>query len=213
MKFRSSKKNYTYIFETIKFGKMKINQLLLVTYCLGIYSIINGQEYALDKGATFISGIGSFTSSGGDLFEDGDNNKLIMLSLSPSFNHFITNNFFIGGGFELSNQKQGDFSTNSIGIGPQIGYAVGNSSSTVFPYFSAGLRYYTITADYGSLGDTNVSGTDIILGFGVLVPIRTHLGLAIEGGYHILDLKEKDSDSSASGNILSIGIGIAGLLF
>jgi hypothetical protein len=192
---------------------MKTRNLFFIICFIGLSSIGLGQEYAIDKGATFISGTGSILSQGGDLFEDSENNKAKTITISPSINHFISKSFFIGGGIELSNQSQGDYSINSIGIGPQLGYAIGNVNSKAFPYFDVGLRYYSMSIDYGFSDDTQASGTDIFLGFGLLIQIKSHIGLAFEGGYHMIDLKNKDTDESSSGNILSIGVGIVGLLF
>jgi hypothetical protein len=190
---------------------MKIKHLFFISFFLGLSSFVLGQEYAIDKGATFIAGMGSFISQGGDLFEDSDNKRINLITFSPSVNHFIAKNLFIGGGFEFSKQVQGNSAINALGIGPNFGYAIGNSNSTVFPYLDAGLRYYR--KSMGKINPAIVSGTDIFLGFGVLIPIKTHIGLAVEGTYHMMNLKVKESGSSSSGNIISIGIGIVGLLF
>ena len=192
---------------------MKSKFVLFIVCLCGIISTISAQQYAIDKKATIINGLVSFMSKGGDLFMDSDGNKSTSFIITPNFNHFITKNLFVGGGIDLSTESQGDYGYNGIGIGPQIGYAFGGPQSTAFPYLELGIRYYTMNVNYG-LGDSyHYSGSDIALGFGVIVPIKPHLGLIIGGGYHIMDLKDKDSNDNYSGNILSIGIGIAGLLF
>jgi hypothetical protein len=66
--------------------------------------------------------------------------------------------------------------------------------------------------DYGS-DNSEGSGTDIFFGAGIVVPVKSHLGITIEAGYHMMDIKEKETDTSYSGNIFAIGIGIVGLLF
>lgn len=192
---------------------MKIKIILIVICFSGLSSIVSAQQYAIDKKATIISGSGSFMSQGGDLFEDIDGNKATTFTFTPNINHFITKNFFIGGSLEFSTESQGDYKSNGIGIGPQIGYAFGGPQSKAFPYFDLGIRYYIMNADYGSGDYIQFSGSDISLGFGVIVPIKAHIGFIFEGGYHMMDLKDKDSNDSYSGNIFSIGVGIAGLLF
>jgi len=192
---------------------MKIKIILIAIFFGGLSSTVSAQQYAIDKKATIISGTGIFTSQGGDLFEDNDGNKALTFIFTPSINHFITKNFFIGGSLEFSTESQGDYKSNGIGIGPQIGYAIGGSQSKAFPYLDLGIRYYKMNADYGFGDNYQFSGSDISLGFGVIVPIKAHIGLIFEGGYHMLDLKDKDSNNSYSGNIFSIGVGIAGLLF
>jgi len=192
---------------------MKIKIILFILCFSTLSFTISAQQYAVDKKATIISVSGSFMSQGGDLFEDIDGNKATTITFTPTLNHFITKNFFIGGSLEFSSQSQGDYSSNGIGIGPQIGYALGGPQSKAFPYLDLGIRFYQMNADFGAGDDYQFSGSDIFFGGGVIVPIRAHIGLIFEGGYHMLDLKDKDSDENYSGNIISIGVGIAGLIF
>jgi hypothetical protein len=192
---------------------MKIRNFLFIICFSGLSFSLSAQQYANDKKATIISGQGSFMSQGGDIFEDFEGNKATTFTFNPNINHFITKGFFIGGGLEFSIESQGDYKANAIGLGPQIGYAFGGPQSKAIPYLDLGIRYYTMHLDFGGGDDYQFSGTDINLGFGVIVPIKEHIGLIFEGGYQILDLKNKDSDENYSGDIFSIGIGIAGLLF
>jgi hypothetical protein len=192
---------------------MKLKRLLVIICFFGITSFTFCQEFVVDKGAILLAGMGSFSSQGGELFEDLDNNRLITVNLTPALSYFITKGFFVGGSLEFANQSQGDISINGIGIGPHVGYAFGNSVSTVFPYFDVGLRYYSMSIDYDSTGDSNASGTDIFFGFGMIVPIKNHIGLSFEGGYHMIDLKDRDTDTSSAGNIFAIAVGVVGLIF
>ena len=194
---------------------MKTRLTLFIICFSGLSYIVSAQQYANDKKATIISGTGSFMSQGGDLFEDYDGNKATTITFTPNINHFITKSLFIGGGIELSTDSQGDYKSNAIGIGPQIGYVFGGPQSKALPYLDVGIRYYNSKTkfDYGSAGEFQTSGSDIFFGFGVIVPVKAHVGLVFEGGYHMLKLKSKDTDDTYSGNILSISVGIAGLLF
>ena len=191
---------------------MKLKPLIFTFVLLVSTGNLFAQEYAVDKGATFISGVASFTSQSGELFEDYDGNNASTFNLSPSVNYFVAKNFFVGGGLEFAYEKQGDYKSNNIGLGPQIGYAFGNENSTAFPYFDVGLRYYGMNVDYGS-DNAKGSGTDIFFGAGIVVPVKSHLGITFEAGYHIMDINEKETDTSYNGNIFAIGIGIVGLLF
>jgi len=190
------------------------NKIILFILCFSALSFtISAQQYAVDKKATIISVSGSFMSQGGDLFEDIDGNKATNITFTPSLDYFITKNFFIGGSLEFSSQSQGDYSSNGIGIGPEIGYAFGGPQSKVFPYLGLGIRFYQMNADFGAGDDFQFSGSDIFFGGGVIVPIKANVGLIFSAGYHMLDLKDKDSDENYSGNIISIGVGISGLIF
>lgn len=97
---------------------------------------------------------------------------------------------------------------DTVGIGPSLGYAIGQADSKSYPYLATEIRYYSI-----GVNDQLVSGTDIVVGGGLIIPAREHLGIVVEVGYHIMNLKRDNWKESKSGNIISIGIGVAGLLF
>lgn len=191
---------------------MKTKCMLLI-FCSGLFLNFAAQQYAIDKKATIISGMGIFSSQSGDLFEDTNGNGYTTVTFNPTVNHFVTKNFFLGGGFEISTESQGTYHSNAIGIGPQLGYALGGPNSLVYPYLDLGISYYLMNADYGMNDNYHISGSDIAFGFGVIVPVKSHIGLIFEGGYHSINLKDKDSNQSYSGNIFSLGLGVAGLLF
>lgn len=166
------------------------------------------QEFAVDKGSTIISGMGNYASQGGDLFENSNGDRATTIMLMPTVNHFIAPNISIGGGVAYTSQSQGDYSFHTIGIGPTLGYFIGDSNSKSYPYLATGIRYYSMGDE-----DDSISGTDILIGAGIIVPVKNHAGIVIEAGYHIMNLKHKDWDKSEPGNIIMVGIGIAGLLY
>jgi hypothetical protein len=194
---------------------MKILNLLFVLCFTGLSAMLYGQDYAVDKKATLLSLTGSYINSGGSLFEDSYHNKSTTISFSPSVSHFVSKNFFIGGGFATSVQSQGSSTAKSFAIGPVLGYAFGTSASTAFPYFDLGLRYYNLTTDNGyNSNNYDAAGREAFMDFGVIFPIKSHIGLTFEGGYHSLKLKMKDyTKASKSGSIFSLSMGFVGLLF
>ena len=192
---------------------MKLKSTLLIIYICGLCLNVAAQQYPIDKKSTIISGIGVFTSQGGDLFEDTKGNKAKTVTFTPTINHFITKNFFLGGGLEISTESQGLYNSNAIGFGPQLGFASGYPITSVYPYFDMGIRYYLMNADNGMFDNYQFSGSDITFAFGVIVPIKNHIGLIFEAGYHSMKLRDDDSNQSYSGNIFSLGLGIAGILF
>lgn len=179
---------------------------------VGFANLLYSQGYAVGKGAVIISGTGSFSSSGGELFEDYENNRLTNIALTPGVNYFVGKNFFFGGSVELSIQSQGDYSSTATGIGPQIGYAFGNETSRSFPFIFTGYRYYNLSYEEGDNAE-NASGTDFIVGLGMIIPVREHIGFMFESGYHIINLKDSENNDSFGGNMFYIGIGISGLLY
>jgi hypothetical protein len=182
--------------------------IMSILFIVLLTSIAFSQDYAIDKGSKIISGMGSYASQGGDLFENSDGDRATTIMLMPILNYFIAPNISIGGGVAYTSKSQGDYSIHTIGIGPTIGYFIGDSNSKSYPYLAAGIRYYSMGYD-----DDSISGTDIVIGGGVIAPVKDHIGIVIEAGYHIMNLKHKDWDESESGNIIMIGIGVAGLLY
>ena len=172
-------------------------------------SLVYSQDYTIDKGAIIISGIGSFSSRGGELFEDFEGNRLTTIMLMPTINYFVASHLFIGGGVAFTRQSQGDDSQSKIGIGPTLGYAIGQAESKNYPYLAAGIRYYSLGFVFGE----SMSGTDIVIGAGLIATVTENLGIIIEAGYHIMNLKYENSIKSESGNIISVGVGVAGLIF
>jgi hypothetical protein len=185
-------------------GIMK--KTLIAIFCLTFFTFSFSQEFAVDKGGVIIAGTASFASEGGDLFEiDGD--RQTTFSIAPSFIYFLVPNIGLGGSVAYTSTSVGDNSYHTLGIGPSLGYFIGNAGSTSFPYLAAGFQYYT--AGNGS----SISGTDIVLGGGIIVPVKEHIGITIDVGYHMMSLKPEGADESTSGNIIAVGIGITGLLF
>ncbi|NMC40840.1 MAG: hypothetical protein GYA43_06670 [Bacteroidales bacterium] len=182
--------------------------LILIFYFLGLCISVSAQTYAIDRNAKIISGSGSYLSQGGDLFVSPGGNNAKIINLAANINYFTSRNFFIGGGVEFSKGSTKDYKSNSIGFGPQIGYVLGNAQSIAYPFLDIGIRRYKTSLDYD-----NASGSDIFFGFGMIIPVKSHIGLVLEGGYHTLNLKDDYNDNSISGNIFSLSAGFAGLLF
>jgi hypothetical protein len=189
---------------------MKSKSLLLVIVTLICTNNLFAQEFAVDKGAAFISGQVAFASQGGELFEDANGNKLSSFSLLPNVNYFIFKSLFLGVGLEFASEIQGNYTSRGIGVGPQIGYAFGNENSTIFPYIGIGMKYYDLLVSYGSR-DTEAKTTDLFLGAGLIIPVKSHLGLTLDIGYHVSGI---DSGSGIHlGNTLGVSLGIVGLLY
>jgi hypothetical protein len=164
------------------------------------------QRYAVDQGSTIVSGTASFASQGGDLYEF-DDKRLSTIVLSSSINYFVAPNFSLGASLALASESRGHSSNTILQIGPNLSYFIGNAASKNYPFLTAGVRYYNM--DYRS----STSGTDIVFGGGIIAPVKDHLGIVVEVGYHIMNLKNEHAGTSVSGNIVMISFGLAGLLY
>lgn len=199
---------------------MKKSVLLVLAFLLS-FSYAFSQNYPVDKGATIISGMASFSSLG---YEDADN-RITTIALLPMLNYFVAPNVFLGGVAELNRTSYGNDSQSSFAIGPSLGYAIGNEKSTAFPYIGVGFRYgksskseVLISKGYSNIWFATTrryeaSRTDIVIGGGIIVPAKKHIGIIIDAGYHIMSTKPEYAYESYSSNLFSIDIGFAGLLF
>lgn len=166
------------------------------------------QDYAVDKGGFILSGTGSFTSQGGDLYEDFEGNRLSTFSLTSAANYFVVRNVFIGAGVAYTRVSQGEDSMSTIGVGPTVGYAFGKAEGKSYPYIATGIQFYSVGAN-----DETISGTSILVSAGIIFSIKKHIGLVLEIGYNFQTLKHEDWAESESGNAFVVSIGIAGLIF
>ena len=173
----------------------------------------SAQDFAVDKKACIFDGSISFSSSGGDLYEDADGNTQTDFSEAGTFNYFVAKNIFVGAGLGIQSFGWGDYSSSAVVIGPQVGYAFGKKESKVFPYGAVGFRYLSSSADDG-VNKLTITGTDISLEVGVIIPVKEHIGVTPLLSYHAQSEKsDAPAAESISGSIIMFGVGISGLLY
>lgn len=62
---------------------MKFKTLITTIVLMAYASTLFAQEFAVDKGETFLVRLVSFSSQGGELFEDYDGNNATTFNLAP----------------------------------------------------------------------------------------------------------------------------------
>jgi hypothetical protein len=178
--------------------------VLAACFTLASFSFAYAQgSEATDKGAFLISGAASFSSQGGDLFEDAGENRLTTIAIVPSVFYFVIPGLGIGADGTYNRQSQGDAALYTLGIGPKIGYFL-DSGSNAIPYIAGGGGYATIG------NGESYSGYYLKVGGGVMLR-KDHLAIAFEAGYLYTSL-DIEGDSY-SGNAFTIGVGFAGFLY
>lgn len=191
-----------------------LNKCLFVALvlCLVVGTAFS-QDFAVDKKAWIISGTVEFSSSSGDLYENADGDAVTEIGFMPAADYFVMPNIFVGGMISYVSMSQGDVSVSSMGIGPEVGYAFGNADSKVFPFAKAGFQYLSMSADYGSGNDFDATQTDIIISLGVILPVKEHIGISPELSYHIQSYDpDVEGADTIDGNVIRLGVGIAGLV-
>jgi hypothetical protein len=196
------------ILSNLKGGKMKKTWLCVAILLVAFSSVASAQTGA---GAMWIGGTAGFTSRGGDLYGQGDE-RATSFSLDPIVNYFVAPNLFIGPVLSLARSSAGDNSDTDLGIGVRIGYAFGSKGSKSIPYLSSAFKFTSSNYKSGS-DESKSSGTSIVLGGGVCFLVAKHAGINVEAGYHIDSYKPKDADKSISGNIISVGVGVTGIIY
>ena len=183
-------------------------------------TLVKGKQYDYigywpGKGSTLISGSLNFSVTR----VEGYDKSLISLSLVPNAVFFIVKGFGIGFDMNFSFQSQGNTSTTSTALGPEIGGAFGNKESTIIPFLGFGLDYLSLnqsyetteysyyTGYYTSSVSNSASGYMLKFSLGIMIKLNEHLGLPIE-----LGILYSNVQSESMTNFV-FGVGIAGLLY
>ena len=181
---------------------MKKCFLIILFSIIGISLVFSGDIIA-EKNVTMLSVSGSYSSLGGDLFADAEDNSLTIMQFSPTINHFVMPNIYVGLGLDMMSMSQGDLDYSSTSVGINAGYVFKGYVEKIYPYLGVGYRM--VSAD-------DVSGNDMFIGAGAIIPAAEKVGLTLDIGYHFDSMEIDGVDGTFSGNRISLGIGIAGFL-
>ena len=88
------------------------------------------QSFPTDKGSKMVSGSFSFSSMGGDLYEE-DGDRIMLIQFTPSVSYFTEPGFAFGGKLMLLRYSIGDHSLTAWSIGPQLLYFLGENKPKV----------------------------------------------------------------------------------
>ncbi len=184
------------------------------------FSSVSAQNSAYDHGSTIIAGSAAFSSIGGELFIDDDEDRLTSLQLTPSLSYFVAPGLAIGGKLFFQRSAQSGDSFTSWGLGPQILYFIGGHSAqasvkgTTSPYLGAAFAFLRNSAKSTFRGQTDKSsatGTAFSFGGGINHMLTSNASLFVEGAYE-LDRISGEGDS-ASGNKFNVVVGLAVFLY
>jgi hypothetical protein len=166
-------------------------------------------------GAMWIGGSAGFSSSGGDLY--GSKDRATSLGLDPVLDYFVAPNLFIGPALSYSHTAQGDESNTGLGIGAEIGYAFTTKGSNMIPFLKGDFAFLSNKSKTAGSGledaaEYKTTGTTIVLGGGLCFLVAKHAGITVEAQYHMDSIKADGADKSVSGNVISVGVGVIGLI-
>lgn len=177
-----------------------------------INSVYSQPEFATDRGSLSLGGGISFYSSGGELYENTDGDRNMSFNFNPDFLFFVAPSFAIGAEFQYSYYKSGEYSNNTVGVGPTFMYCIaGHRDQKVYPFISE-----SIFVDFYSYKDTSTDyegdskGINSSTSLGVMFMLSKAVALNTRITYFS---RTTLGDNSLSGNEIYFGIGIRSFIF
>lgn len=166
------------------------------------------QEYAIDQGSFILDGTVSFSSDGGDLYENLEGDRSNTVLLNPSALYFVAPGVAIGGELLVEYASQGEFSATAIGVGPEIAYFFGEADSSVYPFLAASVSYVSLSSDF-----FDASGIGFGLNAGAAFMLTRSVAISGSVGYDLQNLSVDQADETFSGNTFRLQLGVAAFLF
>lgn len=168
----------------------------------------SAQDYAIDRGSFVLDGTVSFSSDGGELYENLEGDRRNTVLLNPSALYFVAPGVALGGELLLQYASQGDFSATTIGVGPEIAYFIGEADSSVYPFLAASVSYVSLSSEV-----FDASGIGFGLNAGAAFMLTRSVAISASVGYDLQNLSVDQADETFSGNSFRMELGVAAFLF
>ena len=169
------------------------------------------QASKLGEGRKQVGGTVAFSSSSGDLYENGDGDGQTTFGLNPFLTMFVgPPGLAVGAELDFSNTSQGDVSLSGWGIGPMVQYYIGaGEDKDMYPFVSAAFIYQSMTYDNG-VSETDVTMTTIRLAGGILYFLNNNVGIHGQVSYD-MDSQEVDVSGAKAvdGSVLGVEVGFS----
>jgi outer membrane protein W len=165
----------------------------------------------IDKGNFIVRGQASFSSWGGDLYEDSGGDRTTKISLTPGVDYFVMKGLAVGGALMYDRTSNDDYTDSTFGIGPEITYFfdIGkNGKGAFYPYIGAALfyEYYKSKIETSDVNyDEDGSGYSITVGPGICYMLTDAVGLNAMINYQYDSIKLEDT---TSGNKITLALGL-----
>lgn len=169
---------------------------------------VAAQEGPIDPGSVVLGGSVGFTSSGGELYENAQGDRLNTLRLNPTALFFVASGLALGGDLFVQRQTQGDFDSTTLAVGPAVAYLFGDSESTVYPFISG-------TVGYASVTTSGMDGSGLAFGgsAGAAFMLTRSVAIRASGNYRLNNMSIDQLDESYSGDAVSLLIGVEAFVF
>ncbi len=188
---------------------MKKVLMCLMAFCL-FSGVVIAADSPIDKGSIFLKGGFNFASTSGDIV---GNESLTQITLQPAIGVFVSPGFVIGGELLFQNTSWGGSSQTMVGIGPFAGYFFDSNpeqttiKGKAYPYIMGQFVYTNQSFE----GDDDIGIT--AFGAKVGMAFMASEAVSLDSGVGITSQSASYDGQSASGIVLSIGVGITAFIW
>lgn len=126
--------------------------LLLLCFCS---SSIAAQEYPTDRGSFLIGGAFEFSSRGGDLYEDEDENRESRIVATPTLQYFILPGLAAGINASFARAAQDESAFSQMRLGPVLSFHLGSQNTSVVPFIALSPLYIRLTSEFDNESESN----------------------------------------------------------
>ena len=157
----------------------------------------------IDPGSIVLGGSVSFTSSGGDLYENAEGDRATTITINPRALFFVMRGLAVGGDVLISTSSQGDFDSTTLGIGPAAYYFFGGPNARIYPFIGASVGYAKVSVE-------DFDGSGLVYGptAGVAFLLSESVALTTAATYRMENVSIDEIDEDVDGNVFSIDVGI-----
>ncbi len=183
----------------------KTSAIAILFLLMGLSLVYGQRSAATDRDAMLVSGMVSFSTQGGDLYEQ-DDDRFTTLTITPGLLYFIAPGIGLGIDYSYTRISERGTTSSSWGAGPKMGIFF-DSGASFIPFVSGGVNYLSIDP-----GDVSESGLRMKVSGGMLIR-NGHLAVSVEAGFVYDRFKFEGASSATTGNTILIGVGFAGFLY
>lgn len=212
--------------ESISKREKNIEINIVYVMLLFVTATTYSADWEFGEGSMEISGMISFESRSGDLYENYYGNGPSIFILSNGFQYFIQTRISIGGNIEFESWDERDYKSRKIVLGPAMTYYFGNKNTNIWhhaginrssPYVGIGFMYGSENYKYrydNTNDEFNYSSTVIQLTTGMSFNLVEHYNLKGRFYYDIEGRKSDEPDAEViSGNVFDMKIGFSGFIY
>lgn len=197
--------------------------IIILAMALLVAATVSSAEGPVDKGSMIVGGEVSFSSQGGDAYENDDGDGVTNIGFSPFLAFFVAPSIAVGGEILYEKSSQGDYSQSTFGVGPTVAYFFNLDATrtevkgTVYPYVQAFFKYAKYTSGPGY--DFKRTVTYFGGKGGIMYMLTEHWAVNTNLYYQSENYKQTEpevpegEDDSVSGNTLGFNVGVTAFLF